>query len=208
MLQKYNCGFHVVNYTGKAFASTHAITTSGDPGIPPGPPFSPDILHGLADVHFLPPLPTNATMKPYSLDLRRRVLQAYLNEEGSQRQLANRFKVSPDFVYRLVKRYRETGSVAPAKVHRPKTAKVDAKGLQALKKLILADPEATLRTLAERYEEAVGIDVSVATICRARQKLRSRHALNGSHVANSNGTESRSHSENHNKDSHQHTTKR
>ncbi|NNE35375.1 MAG: transposase [Rhodothermales bacterium] len=134
-------------------------------------------------------------MKPYSLDLRRRVLHAYLNGEGSQRQLADRFKVSPDFVYRLLKRYRETGTVAPAKVHRPNTAKMDADGLQELKKLIMADPDATLRTLAERFEEAVGIDVSVATICRARQRLRSRHALNGSHDAIPKGADSRSQSE-------------
>ena len=142
-------------------------------------------------------------MKPYSLDLRRRVLHAYLNEEGSQRQLADRFKVSPDFVYRLVKRYRDTGSVAPATVHRPKTAKVDADGLQELKKLIKADPEATLQTLADRFGDTVGIDVSVATICRARQKLRSRHELNGSRGATSNGADRRSHSENQAKDSHQ-----
>lgn len=183
MRQIYRRAFHVVDYNGIAFCNTQAITTSGGPGIPLNPPDPPEFLHGPADAPRFSPLPTSTTMKPYSLDLRRRVLHAYLNEEGSQRQLADRFKVSPDFVYRLLKRYRETGSVAPAKVHRPKMAKVDAEGLQELKKLIKADPDATLQTLAERYEEAVGVDVSVATICRARQKLRSRHELNGSHVA-------------------------
>lgn len=207
MSQNYRCGFHVVDYTGKAFDSTQAITTSGGLGLPTKRPFPKEFLHGPPDAPRFSPLPTSTTMKPYSLDLRRRVLQAYLNEEGSQRQLADRFKVSPDFVYRLLKRYRETGSVAPAKVQRPKTAKVNAEGLQELKKLIKADPDATLQTLADRFEDAVGIDVSVATICRARQKLRSRHELNG-HVATSNGAESRSHSENHNKDSHQHSIKR
>ena len=40
-------------------------------------------------------------MKPYSLDLRQKIVVAYENKEGSIRQLAKRFKVSPDCVRRL-----------------------------------------------------------------------------------------------------------
>lgn len=41
----------------------------------------------------------------YSTDLRQRVIDAYTNREGSQRQLAERFKVSESSVKRLLRRY-------------------------------------------------------------------------------------------------------
>ena len=52
-------------------------------------------------------------MKPYSLDLRRRVLGAWQRGEGSQRQLASRFAVHLTFVRNLLRLYRQTGSIEP-----------------------------------------------------------------------------------------------
>lgn len=52
-------------------------------------------------------------MKPYSVDLREKILQAYLHKEGSLRSLAQRCKVSARFVGELVVRFRRTGSYAP-----------------------------------------------------------------------------------------------
>ena len=37
-------------------------------------------------------------MKTYSIDLRQKTIEAYQNQEGSQRQLAKRFKVSLSFI--------------------------------------------------------------------------------------------------------------
>jgi transposase len=42
-------------------------------------------------------------MKPYSLDLRQRVLDAWQRREGSQRQLAARFSVHLTFVRNLLR---------------------------------------------------------------------------------------------------------
>ncbi|MEH1893307.1 MAG: helix-turn-helix domain-containing protein [Nostoc sp.] len=42
----------------------------------------------------------------YSKDLRERVIMAYVAKEGSQRQLAQRFKVSLSFVRNLLRQYR------------------------------------------------------------------------------------------------------
>lgn len=47
----------------------------------------------------------------YSADLRYRVIAAWQNREGSQRQLAQRFKVSLSFVRNLLRHYRQTGRV-------------------------------------------------------------------------------------------------
>jgi len=45
-------------------------------------------------------------MKAYSIDLRQKIVEAYLNQEGSQRQLSERFKVSFHCVRTLLKRLR------------------------------------------------------------------------------------------------------
>ena len=52
-------------------------------------------------------------MKAYSLDLRQKIVDTYLNEERSQRQLATRFRVSKSFIIKLLKQYRETGEIKP-----------------------------------------------------------------------------------------------
>ena len=53
-------------------------------------------------------------MAPYSLDLRKRVVRAY---EGGWRSapVAARFDVSVPWVYRLIQRRPETGSIVPRK---------------------------------------------------------------------------------------------
>ena len=56
--------------------------------------------------------------KPLSLDLRRRTV-ACVGAGVSRRAAAARFDVSPSFVVELMKRYRETGSLEPARQGRP-----------------------------------------------------------------------------------------
>ena len=48
-------------------------------------------------------------MRPYSYDIRIRVLHAYQHAEQSQRQIARRFNVSLSFVRDLIRRYRDAG---------------------------------------------------------------------------------------------------
>ncbi len=50
---------------------------------------------------------------PLAVDLRQRVIAAYQAKEGSQRELAEQFKVSLSFVRDLSRQYRETGTVEP-----------------------------------------------------------------------------------------------
>ena len=52
-------------------------------------------------------------MQPYSLDLRQRIIDTYAEGNTSQRQLAQRFRVAPSFVQKILKQYRETGSLEP-----------------------------------------------------------------------------------------------
>jgi putative transposase len=60
--------------------------------------------------------------KPYSMDLRERVVASVEREGLSRRQAAVRFEVGISTVIRWVSRLRETSSLAPGKMggHRPK----------------------------------------------------------------------------------------
>lgn len=52
-------------------------------------------------------------MKAYSVDLRQKIIDAHNQQEGSQRQLATRFRVSLSFIENLLNRYRTDGTVEP-----------------------------------------------------------------------------------------------
>ena len=53
-------------------------------------------------------------MGPYSMDLRERVAAVIDEGEGSQRQVAKRFRVSVSFVTRLLQRRRDAGTRPPS----------------------------------------------------------------------------------------------
>jgi transposase len=51
-------------------------------------------------------------MKPYSLDLRERVVKAYEQGKGSIAQIAVMFNVGQTFIKKMLRQKRETGSVS------------------------------------------------------------------------------------------------
>jgi transposase len=110
-------------------------------------------------------------MRPYSKDLRIRVVQAYENHEGSMRQLAARFRLSLSCVRDLLTRYRTTGDVAPKPHGGGYPAKLNTKGLEALKTLVHATPDATLQELGAQLSTTQQVTVSPATISRALANL-------------------------------------
>jgi len=111
-------------------------------------------------------------MKPYSLDLRQRVVEAYENKEGSLRSIARRFKVSLNTVLAWVQHFRQTGSVAPKPHGGGGIPRIDAQGREKVRQLVTEQSDATLKELCERYEQHQGVRVSQATMCRTLQRLR------------------------------------
>lgn len=110
-------------------------------------------------------------MRPYSRDLRQKIVDFYNNGDGSIRQLARRFALSSDCVQRLLKQQRETGSIAPkAYVGGPKPT-LQHQHLQVLQQLVQDDNDATLVQLAERLQQQTQLQVSASTISRALKKL-------------------------------------
>jgi transposase len=107
-------------------------------------------------------------MKPYSSDLRQRLVDAVERGEGSLRELADLFQVSLSFVVRLLRRYRDTGSVAPKPHAGGPTPRLDDHAVQQLLRLVREQPDATLAELRDR----LGVPCSLMTIARALQRHR------------------------------------
>ena len=110
-------------------------------------------------------------MKSYSLDLRQKIVDCYENNEGSIRQLAKRFKVSPDFVRRLLKRFYQEGSIEPKCYSGGNQPLLQAQHLEILTTLVEEDNDATLPQLAQRLEAQTNLTVSNSTISRGIKKL-------------------------------------
>lgn len=105
-------------------------------------------------------------MKPYSLDLRQKVVDAYTAGGISQRQLAQNFGVTLSFVHSLLKRHRQLGTVAPKVRTRQTPSKLNAEQLEVLKQLVEAQPDATLAELRELLHQKTGVWIGVATVDR------------------------------------------
>ena len=110
-------------------------------------------------------------MKPYSDDLRKKIIQAYLNKEGSLRDLAKRFSVSLNFVWLLWQRYQLTGSVQPKRHAGGRVSAMGPEHLAVLRELVRQQNDATLIELRDQLHQATGLRVSTGTISLALKKL-------------------------------------
>ena len=109
-------------------------------------------------------------MKPYSKDLRLKVLAAV--DRGMPRaEAAQVFGVSVPTIKRYLKLRRETGDVEPKK---PVPGPEAHKGTlleAALPGQVRANPDLTLEEHCELLEEAEGVHVSAASVSRALKRL-------------------------------------
>lgn len=103
-------------------------------------------------------------MKPYSNDLREKIITVYQNGEGSLRGLAKRFCVSLNFVWLLVDRFRKTGQIDPKPHGGGPKRTIAGKHANTLRELVKAHPDATLAELRDRFQKATGVVVSRSTL--------------------------------------------
>ena len=106
-------------------------------------------------------------MGPYSKDLRERVVAAVDHGEGSQREIARRFCVSLTFVFRLLRRRRDAGTLDPKPHGGCPPPVLGPDELQCLAELIREQPDATLKQLRERG----GFRCSLTSLWRALRRL-------------------------------------
>ncbi len=107
-------------------------------------------------------------MGPYSMDLRERVVAAVDAQEGSLRQLAQRYRIGLSTLIRWLRRRREAGTIAPKPHgggHPPALNKTAQRRLRAV---LRKQPDATLEELAQR----AGVRCSRMAIFRTLEKLR------------------------------------
>ena len=110
-------------------------------------------------------------MRALSLDLRERIVAAYRNEEGSYRVLGARFAVSRAVVGKLVRQYREQGTLQPQVHLRGRKPAIRGQTLARLRQHLAEHPDATL---AERIA-ALGLDCSLNTMWTTLRRLGWRY---------------------------------
>lgn len=110
----------------------------------------------------------------YSEDLRRRVVEAWEGKEGSQRQLAQRFKVSLSFVRNLLRHYRINGQIEAKRRGGYQKPTIRQEHLSIIKSLVEGKNDLLLSELCDRFAQTTGIRVSVPTMHRAVEKLNLR----------------------------------
>ena len=96
-------------------------------------------------------------MKAYSVDLRQKIIDAHNKKEGSQRQLAKRFRVRLSFIENLLKRYRTDGTVEPRAHGGGQSAKLSPEQESVIATLVEEDNDAILTELSDRLEQRVGV---------------------------------------------------
>src|SRR3954471_14054167 len=89
-------------------------------------------------------------MRPYSLDLRERILAAVDHHEGSIREIARIFRVSTSFIVRLLQRRRATGTLDPEPHGGGTPPALGVDDLDRLAELVRQQPDATLEQLKQR----------------------------------------------------------
>jgi len=110
--------------------------------------------------------------RPYSVDLRERVLGACERGEGSQGEIARRFGVCPATVTNWRRIAREQGRRAPKPHSGGVEPRLDAPALATLRALVAEDNHATLSEYAERLVARVGVRVSNPVLCAALKRLK------------------------------------
>lgn len=106
-------------------------------------------------------------MKPYSMDLRRRVVAACDAREGSREAIARRFGVCTAWIRRLLQRRRESGSIAALPQRAGRKRGLDEGQMKKLKAWVGKHPDATLAEIKAGME----LSLSISAIDRALKRL-------------------------------------
>ena len=106
-------------------------------------------------------------MRAYSTDLRERVVAACDARDGTRDQIAARFSVSVSWVRKLIRRRRETGSIAPRPRGGGRAPAFDAEAGRRLREAVRAAADATLQELAR----AAGVACCTSAVHRALERL-------------------------------------
>ena len=106
-------------------------------------------------------------MKPTSIDLRRRVVAARMEDGQSMGQIAERFRIPKGTVQNSVERYRDAGTVMPKPQNAGRKPAISGGALRKLERDVEQRPDATLAEFRDRC----GLGVSLVTVHNTLKKL-------------------------------------
>jgi len=124
--------------------------------------------------------------KAYSDDLRRRILQAYEQKEGSEGDLARRFRVSLGYGKKIRQQLRRSGKMERILHQAGRKPKFTEPVRKDIRHWLQQQPDLTLRELQERLRRQVGLQVSVPSLWVVLRKIGLR--LKKSHSTRKSGT--------------------
>lgn len=114
--------------------------------------------------------------KAYSIDLRKRVAEAYEQGEGSMRELAKRFRVSLNFVKRLRHRYQEEQTLEPKKHGGGNPQRVKGEVEEGfLRSLLKEKNDRTLEEFVREFEQQFKKTMSVSTMHETLKRMNWTH---------------------------------
>lgn len=88
-------------------------------------------------------------MKAYSTDLRERVIAACDARSGTRHQIADRFSVSVEWIRKILRQRRDTGSVAPKPHGGGRPPAFDQAAVARLRQAVTQNKDATLKELSQ-----------------------------------------------------------
>jgi transposase len=106
-----------------------------------------------------------------SLDLRRRVVEAYKRGGMTYAEVAEQFSIGHASVSRWLRLDRETGSVLARAHGGGRAFLVNDKNLKQLEKLVLAHPDWTEDEYTKTFNSETGLNLSDSTVGRAIRRL-------------------------------------
>ncbi len=110
-------------------------------------------------------------MKPYSQDLRERVMAAVDTGQQSLSAIAQIFGISESTVDKWCQRRRETGGVA-ARPFAGGRQRVLRESAAVIRATVKKQPDVSLAELCERVQAKQGVHASPSMMCRERQRLK------------------------------------
>ncbi len=88
--------------------------------------------------------------KPISLDLRERIVAAYVGKEGTREEVAKRFKVSVGMVKKLLAQKSRTGDLRPRYRFCGRKARLEPEHGKSMRQLVELEPDVTLEEIRRR----------------------------------------------------------
>lgn len=110
-------------------------------------------------------------MQAYSLDLRQRVVRAYEQGQDSIAEIADRFRVGPTFVKKMLRQHKETGDLKEHPHGGGRPASLSLQHRRLLQQKVRREQDISLAELQTYLHETAQVQVHVSTISRALKAL-------------------------------------